>query len=390
MENIINGKEAIIDYVAELVKNGANKTRVKDQLMAVGWSEDQVDLVYSKALIQNGIPVPSKIKSSANITTSISGKKSSTVEVALNLFSFILLGIIAIATGTLFYQIINKYFPDTLITNYYQGQISTETIHYAIATLIIGFPIYYISMRLWFRGFQKDEGKRETKLTKWLTYLVLLIASITVVGDLITAVFTFLQGEISVRFFLKALTILAIAGAIFGFYFLERRKIQYRKPISQGLFKRFGIIVSATIFIGIILGFIVGGSPTTERKRGFDAQREKDLFTISNCVSNYARRYKRLPESLNELQTNMYSYCANKKDPETKKVYEYHITTASKIVGTNREGTFELCANFNLKSEKNNSEGHNYYSGDGKWEKHNAGKNCDKVNVIFEKFNRNQ
>jgi len=376
-----NENNSLIVYVTDLVRRGLPRAQIKDQLMAVGWSENDADAAYSRALVNSGAPVPSE----AMQTTF--GKKSSAMEITLNLFSFVLLGIVATALGTLFYQIINKYFPDPLVTSYYSRGVSTDAIHYSIAALIIGFPIYYFSMRMWFRGFQSDEGKMETRLTKWITYIVLLAASIVIVGDLVTTVFTLLQGEISARFFLKALTIFAISGSIFGFYFLERRKVQYRRPISRNVFKSFGTAVSVVVIIGIILGFIAGGSPATERKRGLDNQRENSLSSISNCVENYARQFKRLPKSLSELQNSAsFSYCANEKDPETGKPFEYRIVTESKTIGTNREGEFELCATFSLQSEEDISGLSPVYYGarNGKWNVHKAGRDCDTVIVVLE------
>lgn len=217
--------------------------------------------------------------------------------------------------------------------------------------------------------------------------MVLLIASVVIVGDLIVTVFTFLQGEISTRFFLKALVIFLITGIVFGFYFLERRKIQYRKPISQVVFKLFGLGVALLIVFSIILGFFAGGSPATERKRGFDDQRENDLSSIASCVENYAREFKRLPASLEELEKTSYSYCASKKDPETGMAYSYQVITSSKTVGTNKEGEFELCANFSLKSEEDagsNGRYNGYYNSMEKWNVHNAGIDCDSVTVVLE------
>ncbi len=370
--------DSLIAYVKSLVQAGYAKTQIKDQLLAVGWSESQTDEAYSKALIEIGVPVPSEAMQQTF------GKKSSTMEIVLNLFSFIFLGVVATALGTLFYQIINKYFPDPLVTNYYSNRVSTNAIHYAIAALIVGFPTYWISVRMWFRSFQRDEGKIETKLSKWLTYLVLLIALITIVGDLISTLYTFLQGEISARFILKSLTILVIAGSVFGFYFLERRKIQYRQPISQNIFKLFGLFISGVILFGVVIGFIAGGSPATERKRGFDNQRERDLREISGCIERYAKQFKRLPNTLEELKnSSVYSYCSNKKDPETKKQYEYSVITSSKNVGTNREGEFELCAEFALKSE-DEIVNRSYTAIDSKWTEHKAGRDCDRVTLVIE------
>ncbi len=361
-----------------LINKGIGKLEIKARLLAVGWSEEQIESAYGQALIQNGAPTPEDEKEF------VTGKKSSAMEIAVNLFSFVLLGIVATALGVLFYQIINKYFPDPLARNYYRGRFSTKAIHYSISALLIGFPMYYLSMRLWFRSFRRGEGKIETFLTKWLTYLVLLIASITIVGDLITALFTFLQGEISIRFILKAVTILGIFGAIFWFYFLERRKIQYRQKISRKTFQLFGLITSLIIILGIILGFVAGGSPAMERKRGFDEQRANDLADISQCLENYARQYKRLPNSLEELNKTTYSYCADKKDPETNKQYEYNVISQSKTVGKNEEAEFELCADFSLDSEDVPVNNHpTYYGRQNQWSKHTTGRNCDKMEVVL-------
>ena len=188
--------------------------------------------------------------------------------------------------------------------------------HYAIAGLIIGFPIYVLTLRMWFRRYREDEAKVESKLTKWLTYLVLLIAAITIVGDLVTAVFYFLQGEITARFSLKALTILSISGIIFGFYYLERRKVQYKSDISRKTFQMFGWSVLVLVFIAIILGFSTTGSPSTQRMRGLDNTRSQHLSTIAGCVSNYGANHKALPATLDDLILNTeYSYCAKPKRP---------------------------------------------------------------------------
>ena len=373
-------KKTVIEYVGELIEKGVGRAEIKARLLAVGWSEEQIETAYGQALIQSGAPTP------ADEQEPVTGKKSSAMEIAINLFSFVLLGIVATALGVLFYQIINKYFPDPLARNYYRGRFSTKAIHYSISALLIGFPMYYFSMRLWFRGFRKGEGKIESLLTKWLTYLVLLIASITIVGDLITTLFTFLQGEISIRFILKALTILGIFGIIFSFYFLERRKIQYRKNVSQKTFRMFGLVVSVIIIMGIILGFMAGGSPEMERKRSFDERRADDLTEIANCLQDYAGQYRRLPNSLEELNKTDYSYCANKKDPETNKPYEYRVISQSKIIGKNKEAEFELCANFALKSEDDSvSNPSPYYARQNQWSQHTAGRNCDRMQVVLER-----
>lgn len=359
-------------FVSEKVRLGMKKSDITEQLTAVGWSEDEVGAVYAKALVQNGVPIPE------NGNRGSYTKKSSTVEVVINFFSFILLGVVISALGTLYFAIINDFFPDKLnvgYSSYYYRRIA-DTIHYAIAALIIGYPMYYFAIRLWFKNFRQDETKVESKLTKWITYLVLLVSSITIVGDLIYIVYTFLQGEISIRFFLKALTVLVIAGMVFGFYYLERKKIQYKQDIPRSTFNTFGYILTGFVLVGIVLGFVVAGSPATERKRGFDEMRSENLKTLAGCITNYANQFYRLPSSLGELEKTSMSRCGTLTDPETGSMYEYSVTSPLVQKGTLFEGEFELCATFSLqRSDADDVSG--YYYDNSKWYKHTAGRSCD-------------
>lgn len=367
---------SLSEYVQGRVAAGLSKTEIREELLAVGWSEDEADAAYRDGLVAMGIPIPSTGNRQSL------DRKASTVDVVLNFFSFILLGIVATALGTLYFQIINTHFHDPLAALGGLGDWGrTSAIHHAIASLVIGFPLYFVAIRLWFRKFREDEGRTESRLSKWLTYLVLLIASVTIVGDLITVLFKLLQGEVSVRFFLKALTILVIAGIIFSFYYLERLKIQYRKPIPRAAFQYFGWAVAGLVLLGIILGFFAAGSPETARKRAFDMERERNLGALSGCIERYAQDLGQLPPSLAELKrTSKYSYCAvHMKDPETKQAYEYRIVTPSRTQGAAQVGEFELCATFSLASDGVGSETGYADRGIAIWSEHGAGRNCDTV-----------
>jgi hypothetical protein len=57
-----------------------------------------------------------------------------------------------------------------------------------------------------------------------LTYITLFVAAGVLIGDLISLVFNFLGGELTVRFVLKVLTVGVIAGTIFGHYLWDLRK----------------------------------------------------------------------------------------------------------------------------------------------------------------------
>lgn len=364
---------ALAGYVKNRIEAGLSSRAIREELLAVGWTEAEADAAYRDGLVALGIPLPDTSSRPAP------ARKSSTVEVVLNFFSFILLGITASALGTLYFQIINRHFPDPLAALDGAGEwAATRAIHYATASLLIAFPLYVAAMRAWFRTFRADAGKTESGLSRWLTYLVLLIASVIIVGDLIAVLFRLLQGEVTMRFLLKALTILVIAGLVFGFYTLERWKIQYRRDISRAAFRRFGWTVAGIVAVGVGLGFFAAGSPETARKRAFDMQREADLAQLAGCVERYARALGQLPVSLEVLRkSGTHAHCANwMQDPETGQAYRYRIVTPSREQGPARVGEFELCAGFSLAS----AGGAGPATGrDTIWRIHSAGTDCDTV-----------
>ena len=124
-------------YVAERMKGGSSKADIREELLAVGWSEEEADAAYREGVIILGVPLPSEGTRPTLI------RKSSTVDVVINFFSFILLGIIATALGTLFFGIIEQSFPDRLSADpYVDVSAAMSGIHYAVAALLIGFPLY--------------------------------------------------------------------------------------------------------------------------------------------------------------------------------------------------------------------------------------------------------
>ena len=308
--------------------------------------------------------------------------RNSAVEIVINFLSFILLGVIATATGILYFQVINKHFPDVLsgmYRNYNLNNFDASEMRYAMASLIIGFPIYLWMTWFWFRSFKNLPEKIASKLSTFLTYIVLLIAGGVIIGDLITIVYNFLQGEYSSRFLLKALTLLAIAGIVFSFYFFERKKIQYKKDISSGLFWAIGSMASILVILAIIFGFVVGGTPKEARIRNLDLQRTGALQELSSCINSFAYDNVRLPKDLNELGSNArYAYCVSRiGDPETKQDYEYSIIDQGAEI--DNSSTYELCGEFAMSTLDEFSVG--YYST--KWARHDKGRVCETQTATF-------
>ncbi len=236
----------------------------------------------------------------------------------------------------LLFSIINKVVPDALMP-YYASTWATGGMRFAIATLLVSFPLYLVLS--WFirTDIARNVAKYHLAIRKWFVYLTLFAAGATIAGDLIALVNTYLGGEVSARFMWKMLSVLVVAGSIFAYYFYDlKRAVSNNTQVNKPL-----IAVAILGVLGaIVAGFVVVGSPATIRALRFDEQRVNDLQSIQWQLIDYYQRRGALPETLALLKDDISGFHVP-VDPETHEEYEYTRTSAS---GSH---SFELCAVFN-------------------------------------------
>lgn len=278
----------------------------------------------------------------------------------IHLGSIIGLYVTAVSLLALLFQLINTLFPDPALYEY-AGNYSSG-IRFAIASLIITFPLYIWLMRMISRDMTERPETAELPVRKWLTYFTLFIAGTTVAIDLIVLINTFLSGELTVRFLLKVITVLLIATTIFTYYRFELKR---DKSVIQPQIKIIGIIASITIILSIVGSFFVIGSPLTARSARLDDRRISDLQTIQWQIVNYWQQKKALPKTLDDLTDSISGFSAP-KDPETGTDYEYKATG---------QDTFSLCATFDLDSTASNASRPVMYDTFENWQ-HKANHQC--------------
>ncbi len=278
----------------------------------------------------------------------------------IHLGSIIGLYVTAVSLLALLFQLINTLFPDVALYEY-AGNYSSG-IRFAIASLIIAFPLYIWLMRMISRDMTERPETAELPIRKWLTYFTLFIAGATVAVDLIVLINTFLSGELTVRFLLKVITVLLVAATIFTYYRFELKR---DKSVIQPQIKMLGIIASIAILLSIIGSFFVIGSPLTARSARLDDRRTGDLQTIQWQIVNYWQQKKALPKTLDDLTDSISGFSAP-RDPATDTVYEYTATGPL---------TFSLCATFDLDSTASNISRPVMYDAFENWQ-HKADRQC--------------
>jgi hypothetical protein len=266
--------------------------------------------------------------------------KSAPKDVFMHLLAVITLYISAGSFINLVFQLINIGFPDPL-----RYDVSGSALRWAIASLIILFPVFLWVSRSITRDIAAHHEKQELRIRKWLLYFTLFAAAGFIIGDLIALIFNFLEGELTARFLLKAGTVLAVAAAVFWYYRYDLR----RKPgeFSSGV-RTFAWVVIAAVIAGIITGFTLAGSPFKQRDIRFDNERVNDLQVMQNGIVNFWQQKDALPASLDDLRDSISGFVPP-VDPESGKPYAYAVTGAT---------SFSLCATFNFSSDEALAEGY--------------------------------
>jgi len=256
-------------------------------------------------------------------------------DLFLHLLAIVTLYWSSISFVTLLWQFINYFFPDNLSYTYYAG--FSGPIRFAVASLIIVFPVFILVS--WYLNtiYRKEAQVRESKIRKWLIYLTLFITSLIIIGDLVSVINTFLGGEITTRFILKAFSIILVAGIIFGYYLDD-----VRRDTPTKLARYFAWLTSIIILASVIGAFFIVGSPVTARLIQYDQQKISDLQNIQYQIVNYWQRKEALPNSLSDLKDPISGFVIP-IDPQSKDkgyTYEYIIKDTVNL-------SFELCATFN-------------------------------------------
>ena len=123
----------------------------------------------------------------------------------------------------LLFGVIDKMMPDAA-RNGYAASYADDSIRWAIAGLVVSFPLFAYTFRIAARRIERDPLARESRPRKWLTYLTLALAVSALAGDLAGLVYNALSGDLTAPIALKALVVALVAGGTFYYFHADVRK----------------------------------------------------------------------------------------------------------------------------------------------------------------------
>jgi len=280
-------------------------------------------------------------------------KGRGSLDAFLNLFVLISLVWLSISVGGILFNIINKIFKTTTYLGYGYDFSIQSGLRMGIASAIILLPIFLILINVLHKQYKKGTLVHGSAINRWLTYFMLLISSLVVIGSLVTLMVNFLNGEYTINIVLKILVVLIIALLAFGYFIYDLRRKDYA---NRSMVSIVALVLVLVIGIGSIVGaFFLMDSPKTTKLKRFDMTRSSDLSNMNSfIISDYSSNKKLIDPADPKI--------ANFKDPETQKPYEYKVLN---------ENEYEICANFAYAITDIEP-----YAGTEDWYNHLAGRQC--------------
>ena len=326
---------SIASFIAHARKKGMDHQTIRMLLLSAGWKERDVSEALASESLEMPVPLPPDVGSAR--------------DAFFHLLSFTALTSTVVSLIFLAFDFLNRLLPDAAFPNYYDD---VSSVRWELAVLIVSYPLYLWMSRLLLKEYAAHHEKLAAGVRKWLTYLILFVTACTLVGDLIALIFNLLQGEITLRFTLKVLALLVLAGLPFRYY-LYGLRIAPERFSKHKLHMRY-FVCSIVIVLGMIVGaFVITGSPLQGRAERFDEQRVNDLRTINQEIlqivswmdgrpvepASKPNLRQPLPKTLQEVSDKAAYQKVNTLDPETGVPYEYSVID---------DHTYELCATFAL------------------------------------------
>ena len=262
-------------------------------------------------------------------------------EAFYHLVAFGTLGVWICAIGSVWFTMIDFWTPDVL--DRASVPWAMRQVSWQIAAIVVAFPVFVMATRSILADVAANPDKTASAVGRWLTNVALLITASVFIGDLVAVVAVFLEGELTRRFFAKAMVVLGLAGAVFADYTQGAGKDGRR---AKAWHSRFAMLAGGLIVATLVAGFSYTGTPERQRMLAEDRRRAEDLLAIARRLHEDWKASpegeRKLPAALSALDQNAAGRTVRWKDPVTGAPYGYQPAPQG--------STYQLCAVYGAAS----------------------------------------
>lgn len=300
------------NFVREALKDGRPREEIRASLLAADWTGTEADAAlaaWSDTMTPTG-PVPRPIRSRA------------ARDAFFYALLFVVLGMVTGNVLTLLFGQVNVWLPDPSRdrTYYYVGGL-----RWSMAALIVFTPAFWLLHRQDVRATAADPARRHGTIRRWLSALAMLLAVMALMGDALSLIYSFLDGQITPRFLAKSAIVAVVATVVLAYFRQERDGWVRTLPLSPAW------LLSGLAVLSLGLSFWTVGGPAQGQREQRDSGRISDLRSLARDIRECDTvDHENLPETLDPLS------CARNPQRLTALAadFEYHRLD---------ESAFELC-----------------------------------------------
>ena len=209
---------SLSSYITAARKKDLSDRTIKNNLLDAGWTLEEVEAAFADDL---PVPVPEGRKSptGTRTTAKTTGGTGTMWDAFEHILLFISMYVLAFTIGATLILFIDRWVPGVPdVYNYGTDGYRLSTLRGFLAALIVSYPLFsFFFLRITKRTFDHPDI-RGLKARKFLIYLTLVVAFLIVIGNVISVVYNFLNGNVTPNFFLKFVVIVSISSLIFGYY----------------------------------------------------------------------------------------------------------------------------------------------------------------------------
>ena len=203
---VLAANDSLTQFVRDALSSGRSRQEIRFALVDAGWSEREITASLAAfAATDFTPPVP---RPRAQLTAR---------DAFVYLLLFTSMAFVAAYLVSLIHSILDLSLPDPGDGEWVEKN-AINGVRWSIATLLVACPVFVWMTHYTSRQISEDAGRRRSLVRKWLTYAALFVAALVFFGDAVVVVYSFLMGEVTLRFILKGLTVACVAGTVFSYY----------------------------------------------------------------------------------------------------------------------------------------------------------------------------
>lgn len=216
--------EKLMQFVDHARGKGMDLGTIRQVLLSAGWKEKDIAEVFCARELELPIPRPAHGVAAGGVVAGGRGPRRAggvprkARDAFLHLLVFGSLFVWSTSVIMLLFTYINFAFPDPAWrTGHTQLLELLSIMRFELATVIVSFPIFLLVWNYLLREVERNPETGKGVLRRWLGYLSLFVGAITLSGDAMILIYFLLEGQLTIRFVLKAVVLFLIAGGLVGY-----------------------------------------------------------------------------------------------------------------------------------------------------------------------------